>query len=166
MKYFLVTVFLIVFVLFDKDLGYTNTSAVYTHFTYVFQHGSFMHLLLNSISFFTLLAVLERFIRPQIVVAVAVAVAVAASFLVSYPIVVVGASGAIYAIMGMYLCLIVNRRVAFAKKSFLWSFLLALVAFLVIGFVKTNTAGLLHLVCLVAGFLLLFIPSKLKLFHL
>jgi membrane associated rhomboid family serine protease len=152
MKYLPVIVFVIIYVSFGLELGFTSAGPVWKHFTYSFQHGSIMHLVLNCISWLALFGALERFYRPRTILLVAVAVAVAISFMVSYSIPVVGASGMIYCMIGMYMCLIVRKRVHFASKINLIMFFVSVFTFLAISFFKANSAGLLHLYCLVGGF--------------
>ena len=53
MKYIFVLTFFIVFFTFDKSIGYTNTSPIWTHFTYMFQHANIIHLGINSLAFIT-----------------------------------------------------------------------------------------------------------------
>jgi len=152
MKYLLVVVFVIVYVSFGLELGFTSAGPAWKHFTYLFQHGSIMHLVLNCISWLALFGALERFYRPRTIMLVSVAVAVAVSFVVNYTVPVVGASGMIYCMIGMYMCLIVRKRVRFAYKINLIMFFVSVFTFLAISFFKANSAGMLHLLCLVGGF--------------
>lgn len=149
---FFIVVFFIVYLAFGMELGFGDGSAWYTHFTYSFQHGSFLHLILNCISWLAVANALERFIRPWVFLLVAYVVAVAVSWVVSYSVPVVGASGMIYAMLGMYMSLIIRGRVCFGSTFNLWLFFISIFTFLTISFLKTNSAGLLHLLCLCGGF--------------
>lgn len=152
MIYILILVFVVVRLCFGLELGYTSGSAWWTHFTYWLQHGSFIHLILNAISLLGVLHVLERFIRPAVVLALGVGVAIGTSWLASYSVPVVGASGVVYALLGMYMSLIIRGRARFSSGFNMWLFFVSVFTFLVISFVKTNSAGLLHLLSLCAGF--------------
>ena len=98
--YLLFAAFMLVFLFFGKEIGYSDGSPWWTHFTYIFQHGSWLHLLLNSVALWSLFHVINRFYRPVIIFIVAVAVAVAASFFCIYDKPVVGASGMVYSLLG------------------------------------------------------------------
>ncbi len=153
MIYILILVFILVHILFGLELGYTAQSAWWTHFTYWMQHGSILHLLLNVVSLFGVMKVLERFIRPVVVLTVAIVIAVFVSWLVNYNSVpVVGASGVVYALLGMYISIIVRGTVRFTSTFNMWLFFFSVFTFLIISFFKTNSAGLLHLFSLCAGF--------------
>lgn len=152
MIYILIAAFIVVRLCFGLELGYTAGSAWWTHFTYWLQHGSYMHLVLNVVSLLGLVAALERFIRPAVVLTVAIVVAIGVSWLVSYSVPVVGASGVVYALIGMYMSLIVRGRVRFASGFNLGLFFVSVFTFLIISFVKTNSAGMLHLLAMCVGF--------------
>ena len=152
MTYISIVVFGLVYLAFGLELGFMHGSAWYTHFTYSFQHGSFMHLALNCISWLAVTHALERFFKPWIFLVAVYVVAVVVSFVVSYSVPVVGASGMIYAMLGMYMSLVVRGRVRFASAFNFWMFFISVFTFLTISFFKTNSAGLLHLLCLCVGF--------------
>ncbi len=151
MKYLVVIAFVIVYFLFGLDMGYTAHSAWWTHFSYSFQHGSLMHLFINSVGFIAIYGLLERFIHPVKFLTAAYFIAVVSSFVCTYPTTVVGASGVIYAMIGMYLALLLFKRVHYRYKSDLLIFILSVAVFFVIGFLKQNMAGMLHFVCLIMG---------------
>ena len=151
MKYFFILAFVGVYCFFGLELGYTAASPWWTHLTYSFQHGSWLHLAINALGFVGLYGALVQFIKPIRLLLMAYAVAVAASFVCTYTLPVVGASAVIYAMLGMYLSLLLFRRIHYRRRGDLWLFLLSVVSFLVISFVKHNTAGMLHLVCLLSG---------------
>lgn len=152
MNYIFIFVFVGVYFLFGMELGYTAGGAWWTHFTYSFQHGSLLHLIINCISWMVMLRVLQRFFPPRAIIMVAYLVAVAVSWVVSYPVPVVGASGMIYAMLGMYMALILMGHVRIVSVLNLWLFFASAFTFLAISFFKANSAGMLHLLCLGCGF--------------
>jgi membrane associated rhomboid family serine protease len=152
MKYVIIVVFVAVYVFFGTERGFTADSAWWTHLTYWLQHGSIMHLVLNVVSMLGMMAILERFMRPAVMLTLAIVIAIGVSWLVSYSIPVVGASGVVYALIGMYMLLIVRGRIRFASTFNLWLFFVSVFIFLIISFVKTNSAGMLHFLSMCAGF--------------
>ena len=142
---------MLVYLCFGTELGYTANAAWYTHFTYMWQHGSWLHLILNSVSMFVLFNLVQRFYRPVVIVAVLVACAWSMSYVVSYDKPVVGASGMVYALMGMYFSLVILGKLKYAKIENMVLSLLSVAVFLAISMIKHNSAGLLHLACLAAG---------------
>ena len=152
MKYFFIIIFILIYFSFGLKLGYTATSPWYTHITYSFQHASIMHLLINSFAFWTLYRVLERYIVSWHIAIIALFAAVSMSFFTEYSIVVVGASGMIYAMMGMYFFLVSIHKIHFKDKTTLIVSVISVITFLIISFLKHNTAGMLHLLCLLFGY--------------
>lgn len=151
MKYFIIIIFMLVYAFCGAELGYSAYSPWWTHITYSFQHQNIWHLALNSVAFVGLYGVITRFVHPCKLVAFALAVAVAASFVCAYPKVVMGASGMIYAFLGIYVALLFRRKLRFRCRSDLWLFIISMLSFLFISAIKSNSATLLHLVCLFAG---------------
>ncbi len=152
MKHLIIFIFILVFILFGHELGYDDILPVWKHVTYNFQHADFWHLTLNSISFFYMFRVLERHIRPVNVFLISLIIAFFMSFFCIYDQVVVGASGMIYAQIGMYFALVARRKIRYKDKTPLYIFLGSVAVFLALSFIKGNSAGLLHLLCLISGF--------------
>lgn len=153
MKYLFLLSFLLVYCFFGLELGYTATSPAWKHVTYIFQHASVIHLLMNSFAFWTLSVALYRFVPEYKVYAISITVAVLASFVCTYSKVVVGASGMIYAMLGMYFFLVAVGKIRFKNKIALVVSILSVIIFLTISFLKQNSAGMLHLLCLCGGLL-------------
>lgn len=160
MRTIFIITFFIVFLAFGNDIGYTSTLPIWKHFTYVFQHGSVLHLIINSFSFYMLFGMLQRFIRPSVIIAIGYTSAVVMSFFASYGVPVVGASGMIYAMLGIYLYLIKTKRIIFKDKFVLNTLLISIALFLIISLIKTNQAGLLHLLCLVSGLTISYVTLR------
>lgn len=151
MKPLILLIFILVYAFCSAELGYSASSPWWTHLTYSFQHGSWLHLAINALGFVGLYGTLVQFIKPVRLLLIAYVVAVAASFVCVYRLPVVGASAVVYTMLGMYLSLLLFRRIHYRRRGDLWIFLLSVVSFLIISFVKQNTAGMLHLVCLLSG---------------
>jgi membrane associated rhomboid family serine protease len=165
MKNIFLIAFIVIYLCFGLELGYTASSPWYTHVTYIFQHANFMHLALNSISFFLLFKVLEKFFSSWNIIIVSLISAFAMSFFCMYDQPVVGASGMIYTMLGMYFFLICHKQIRFKDKATLYVFIFSVTTFLVISFFKPNSAGLLHFLCFLSGFIissLTTIYSKIK----
>lgn len=160
MKHLFIIAYIIVYIFFGKDLGYDAFSPCWKHITYNFQHANLMHLFLNSVSFYYLFRALERFIRPWIIASAALTSAVAASFLCIYPVPVVGSSGMVYAMIGMYFALVTAKRIRYREKTPLYVFLAGVAIFLTLSFIKPNSAGMLHLASLITSFTVSFIIIK------
>lgn len=152
MKYLFLFSFAFAFAFFNLELGYTATSPTWTHITYMFQHGTLVHLCINCFSFLAFFKVLERFYAPYKIAVVIVMVAFGSSFLCLYAKPVVGASGMIYAMLGMFISLVRYRVICLRNRAALYVLFLSTATFISIGFFKHNSAGLLHLLCLISGY--------------
>ena len=78
---------------------------------------------------------------------------------------VVGASGIIYAMLGMYFALIATKRIRFKDVTALIVLITSVSIFLIISLFKENSAGMLHLLCLILGFSVQAISNRLKKLH-
>lgn len=158
-KIFLI-VFLIVFLTAGNNIGYMNVFPVWKHFTYVFQHASMIHLLLNALSFYFLFGALQQFIKTARIITISYGSAVAMSFFTAYTAPVVGASGMIYAMIGIYIHLITQNRIRFKDRNGLIVFIVSVATFLIVSLIKTDQAGMLHLLCMTAGFATSYLTRK------
>ena len=153
MKYIYVAVFVFVFIVFDLELGYTKDSPLYTHFTFMFQHAGIVHLVINSLAFIGVFRAMERFINKWTLSAVIVFSSFAASIISMYDIPTVGASGMIYTMIGMFFGLIISGETAIIDKKKFSIFVLSVFLSLTISFLKENSNFLLHIYCMLFGFL-------------
>lgn len=151
MKYLFILSFILTYLFLGLELGYTATSSWSTHITYSFQHAGLMHLLLNCISFFFLFRVLEKYIASWHIAVIALSIAFAVSFLCIYSRVVVGASAMIYAMIGIYFFLVFIGKIDIKNKIQLFTGIAFIILSIIISFFKPNSAGLLHLLCLISG---------------
>ena len=168
MFYLLSSIFLLVYIFFDNSLGFSETSAWWTHIAYNFQHAGIIHLLLNAFCFSQFYKVFKKIkkgnrhsITPNKAVAIGGIVAVSCSFLpfCIKPLPTVGASGIIYAMLGIYLSLLVGaypcgRPAVKVPKKNLIIWLSGVAIALVVSFFNPHSAFALHLSCLIIGFLL------------
>jgi len=153
MKYLFVAVFVVVFVLFGLELGYTNHSPLYTHFTYMFQHAGIVHLLLNSVAFIGMFHALRKFVGRWAIVASILLCGFVASFLSAKVVPTVGASSMIYAMIGIYVgvtLLSPKIRIADTRKYLL--FISCVAAGLLVSLFKSNSNFLVHVYSLTLGF--------------
>lgn len=152
MKYIFVLVFILVFILFDISIGYTNTSPLYTHLTYIFQHASILHLIINSVSFIVVFSTLEQFVRRKIFLPISFFIAIVTSFLTMYDVPTVGVSSVIYAMIGLYMGVIRfyrNIKIADTRKYLLN--ICVIVISLTISLVKTSSNFYIHIYSLLLG---------------
>lgn len=148
MSYLFIAILIAVYFIFDTSLGYSLTSPIYTHFTYVFQHAGLLHLVANSISFLSFYNLLHRvcnaFYYPYLI-------AVLSSFFSEYDKVTIGASGMIYAMIGMTIGYAFKgeKLKITSKKKFALMILLILVS-LLIGFFNSSN-NVVHIISLILG---------------
>lgn len=148
MQYLIVAIFIATYLLSDLSIGFYYLSPFYTHFTYMFQHVGWMHLILNSLAFIGLYRALSKqlkFVLPRIIW-----IAFICSFMSVYLVPTVGASGMIYAMLGMCLGLQFTGQ---WKLQNLKLVLFSIVAMLMISFFKHTSNFGLHVWCLVFGIL-------------
>lgn len=167
MKYLFIFTFIIIYAFFGLNVGYTATIPIWKHITYSFQHDGFFHLLVNSITFFLLFRVLQKHMISFHILLIILFVAFSMSFFCIYSRVVVGSSGMIYAMMGIFFFLVTIRKIIFKNPLALITSIVSVITFLVISFFRVNSAGMLHLLCLVSGYIVsifyyLIFNSKLK----
>ena len=152
MKYLFALIFILVFIFFDNSIGYTNTSPTYTHLTYMFQHSNIIHLIINSFAFIGMFRVMERFVNKWTLPALIILTAFASSFLSMYDIPTVGASGMIYAMIGMFFGLIISGEAPIKIDKKKMSMFIFMVLFsLIISFFKQNSNFVLHIYCMIIG---------------
>lgn len=148
MQYLIVLIFITVYLISDLSLGYSYISPFYTHLTYMFQHGGWIHLILNSLAFIGLYRALSKqlkFVLPRIIL-----IAFISSFISVYLVPTVGASGMIYAMLGMCLGLEFTGQWKLQNMKLV---VFSIVAMLMISFFKHTSNFGLHVWCLVFGIL-------------
>lgn len=160
-KYLFILVFIVIYILFSAELGYTNTSPLYTHITYIFQHASILHLTINSISFIVVFTMLDKLTDRKMFLSVSFMIGIVASFLAMYDIPTVGVSAVIYAMIGLYIGVTLfykDIKIADTRKYLLN---ICIITFgLTISMIRTNSNFYVHLYSLVIGFIYATIVSR------
>lgn len=157
MKYLFVLSFIIVFIFFDTSIGYTTSSPIYTHITYIFQHVSILHLTFNSFAFLSMYISLERFLSKWVFLPITFTIGIVVP---SLDIMIrqvnelptVGASAVIYAMIGLYIgitLLFKSIKIADTQKYLL--FLLCIAISLLISLFKENSSFIVHFLSFVLG---------------
>ena len=162
-KYLFVFVFIFVFAWFDKSLGYTTTSPVYTHFTYMFQHAGIIHLVINSLAFIGMFRAVEKYINKWILSGICIFFAFLLSFFSSYDIPTVGASSMIYIMIGMFLSItLFYKKVKINDKRKYLLFITSIFLSLLVSAFKHNSNFLLHVLSISSGIIigLIFLIKK------
>lgn len=147
-KYIISIIFVITYILFGDELGFSSSSPLWTHFTYSFQHVSITHLVINMLVFITAFRVMEKFISWKVLYPVSYLFAVAASFFAEQSFPTVGASGMIYALFGMETVIVLFNRSTKKQKI---TFLSAILLMLVVSFFNTGSNFMVHLVSFTFG---------------
>jgi membrane associated rhomboid family serine protease len=155
MRYLFTIAFVLVYLFFGIEWGYTTVSPLWTHLAYMFQHAGVMHLVVNSIAFTGMFRVVEKSVNKYVLAAFIIIASFIASFIPPsvYPTPTVGASSLTYVLIGIYLT---NTKLPLSKPMTL--FILTVSISLAISFFKSNSNFFLHLFCLAAGFA----PTSLK----
>ncbi|MCL2650321.1 MAG: rhomboid family intramembrane serine protease [Candidatus Azobacteroides sp.] len=153
MKYIFVLIFLIVFITFDKSIGYTDKSPVWTHFTYMFQHANIIHLTINSLAFIGMFRILEKIINKYELAIAILLIGFLASFMSMYQLPTVGISGAIYAMVGIYFGMITTKKLIIKDKNKLYVFIFSIILCLTVSFFKHNSNFWLHIFSLIMGYM-------------
>lgn len=159
-KYLLITIFVISFLCGDTSWGYTRESALYTHFTYIFQHASLLHLIVNSSSFLALFRAHEKITPTRIILSISITSAVIASFFTAKDIPTIGASGMIYAMIGSLTSLLIKKKAIIKKRLSMFVFLLGTSLSLTISLFQPNSNFSLHLLSMILGATITFLTSK------
>ena len=151
MQYLIAIVFIIVFSVFDNSLGFCIGSPFYTHFTYMFQHASVMHLVLNSFSFIVIFRLLSIYTNSYKLFLTVLLIGFASSFLSEHNLPTVGASSMVYGMVGLMYGFMCNKILEFKEKVLLvGNIVVLLVAFLISYFTKSSNFSI-HLISLLLG---------------
>lgn len=157
MKYLVILILIFVYNLFGNELGYTNSSHIYTHVTYIFQHASILHLVFNSLAFIGMYASLEKFVNRWLFLSLSLFCAILTSFGAMYDKPTVGISGVIYVMIGLYVgitLLYKKAKIADTRRYLL--FIFGIVFCLVVSRFHASSNFLLHSYCLLCGLIVSF----------
>lgn len=146
MQYLFVIAFIATYLLGDLSLGYTSSSPLYTHFTYMFQHAGVLHLILNSLTFIGYYRVVSKHMRYTALVILLIGFY--SSFFSEHTLPTVGASSMVYAMIGMFLGMLAFNNYSMRNKAV---FLLCIVLMLTISFFNPGSNFMVHSVSLSCG---------------
>lgn len=155
-KYIFVLVLFFVYIVHDVSLGFSETSAWWTHFTFAFQHGGWLHLIINSLVFVNSFGVLEKHIKWYVLLPVIYLVSVISSFFFIPILPTVGSSGMIYAMFGIMLAIVVKNN---ARKEQKLMFCASLALMLIVSCFTKSSNFFVHIISFVLGFLFWFIRT-------
>lgn len=164
MKYIFVIVFALVYLFADNSLGFCTGSALYTHVTFIFQHAGIIHLLINSLSFFLVYTTMRNIMSAYIFVPVALISTFVSSFVSIEIIPTIGASGMIYAMIGIYICATLLNdtiKITDTRRYLLFLFIIALS--LIVSIINPTSNFFLHAYSLLFGFSACLIINAIKL---
>lgn len=154
MNYAIPFIFLLVYIS-RLPLGYSDTSPLYTHFCYMFQHANLLHLTLNTISYLSFFTILKKIINPVLLFIYAYTAALIASFPSTHPTPTVGASGMIYTLIAIYIILTLKGKkmtITDKRKYTLW--LIFLIISTAITALSPNINNLNHLSAFLTGIII------------
>lgn len=149
MKYLIVLVFIIVFSGFNQ--GYSVGSTFITHLTFNFSHVSWLHLVLNSIAYIGVFRILQKTMPSWWIFFFSFVIATTCSFFAVYSIPTMGASGMIYAMIGMYFAEIINKKLVVVDKRLFNIYIVSVILALSISLFNPHSAFGLHILCLTCG---------------
>jgi membrane associated rhomboid family serine protease len=142
LKYIVAALFVAVYFIRGRELGFTSVSPFYTHLTFSFQHGSIIHLILNTLVFISAFRVMERFVKPFVLFLAIYIISVLASFSSVTDIPTVGSSGMIYAMFGMETVIVIyNNATGKQKRIFFFGIIVMLTA----SFFNAGSSFIVHI---------------------
>jgi membrane associated rhomboid family serine protease len=153
MKYLFVLLFLAAFIFPAQKMGYTDTSPIWSHFTYMFRHAGIIHFAVNSLAFMGMFRMLEKYMKNWILALSICAIGFITSFFSAGNIPTVGCSSCVYAMIGIFLALVVLDVIVFRKPANLLIFIISIMVCLIVSFFKSNSNFWLHLFSLQIGFI-------------
>lgn len=154
MKYAIIIAFLISHIWGGIEMGYYSGSPFFTHFSYPFQHVGWIHLILNSISFVSLYDILRKALPVYVFLTCAYLIAVSASFFSEYNIPTVGASGVIYAMIGLFISISIRgKRLRIVNTKMFFVYMMCVVISILLSALRGNANNFCHVISLSGGFI-------------
>ena len=157
-KYILSLIFIVVYLLFGNEIGFATNSPIWTHFTYSLQHASITHLVINTLVFINVFRTMEYFASWKELLPTIYVCAVAASFMAVKDVPTVGASGMIYALLGMMSVIVAFNKSTLKQKL---TFFCSIGIMLLISYFNSNSNFLVHILAFCAGAVLWVLRGKL-----
>lgn len=134
-----------------QSCGFSSGAPWWTHFTYIFFHGSLIHLACNAYALWFCLN--ERTYPKHILMPMLYIITVASSFVYISEQPTVGISGAIFAMLGINLAQVPTRIN-----------ILYMVIILISGFIIPQIAGVIHLTSFLMGCTIVIFTRNIKRF--
>lgn len=153
MSYIVIVAFIVATLL--KVSGYSDASPLWAHFIYMFPHSGLIHLLINSIAYFSLFKFLQQIYNKWFLLIIPYATAIIMSFFASYSLPTIGASGMVYAMLGFYIATVINGRITFVERWHFWIFVVGLILGFTVSFFKESSNTLLHILCFISGVIII-----------
>jgi membrane associated rhomboid family serine protease len=154
MKYLFILIFILAYIFSGVEIGYTASSPLYTHITYMFAHAGLAHLLVNSLAFMGMFHALEtlRLCKGWVLALSMMTCAFMASFPAQYDMPTVGSSSMVYAMIGAYLIWIWKcKTIKITDRAKFITFIICICAGLTISYCKTDSNFMLHILSLLCG---------------
>lgn len=151
MKYLFLLIFILIY-LSGINIGYAQHTPEYTHFVYMFQHTNILHLTLNTFSFISFARMLEKVIPQYFLYGYVYVAAVIASYasIKLHP--TIGASGMVFALLGIYITLsICGKKLKIINKSKYLIWLFSIITSAVILAFNPHINNLNHLYAFIIG---------------
>ena len=150
------------FVVDPYQVGYSDTSPLYTHVTYTFAHANLLHLTTNLIAFYFVFNLLHSLNIVKAALVFSFVSAVAASFVYPTPTPTVGASGVIYAMMAAPVAAVLARRLRVTNsRKLIRTYAIIAVATIIQMFIL-NVNAAIHIASFAINLILLFTFYKIK----
>lgn len=149
MKYAVVLIFIIVYLGFNS--GYYTDGPLVNHIIFNFSHTNWIHLTINSLAYISVFRMLEKTIRGWYIILFSLLIASLSSFYAIYDIPTMGASGMIYAMIGMWFSLVINKELIIVEKYIFKLYVFSVFFSLFVSYFNQHSNFKLHILCLVAG---------------
>ena len=156
------------FILDPHKAGYTHTSQLYTHITYIFAHANLFHLITNLIAFFFAWRILAKLniIKESIITSLLSAILASfvhcSLFIVHSKAPTVGASGAIYAMIAAPIAGILAKRLKITNRNLFVKSYTCIAIATAIQLLIPNINTTIHIASFLINIPLLFTYYKIK----
>lgn len=155
MKYVIIVAFIFVYLFWGIDIGYSLYSPLFTHFTYSFQHTSWLHLLCNSIAFMYLYDILKKALPEFAFLSYSYLIAVAASFFSEHILPTVGSSGVVYAMIGLFVSIsIIGKKLKIVDHKKFITYIGLICLSIVLSPIREGVNAICHIIALALGIII------------
>lgn len=162
MKYIIPAIFILIYAGNYHNLGYSCQSPLYTHFTYMFQHASLLHLILNTYTFIILFNRLSKILPAFRLTFYIYTAAIITSFCSAHTTPTVGASGMIMAQLAIYITLpILGKKLIITSRKHFYTYLTFTALSITFTSMHPAVNALNHLFAFLTGILFALIENHL-----